>query len=151
MLLSVGAKAENRMEHRPGDEADQEVGRGGPRGTCHRRRVSRIRAVALRWRANMAATKGKRLVIVESPAKAKTIAGYLGSDYIVESSIGHIRDLPHNASEIPAEHKREPWARLGVDVEHDFEPLYVVDPKKKSVVSDLRSKLAKADELLLAT
>ena len=94
---------------------------------------------------------GRRLVIVESPAKAKTIAGYLGNDYIVESSIGHIRDLPHNADEVPTEHKRKPWARLGVNVEHDFEPLYVVDPKKKSVVSDLRSKLAKADELLLAT
>jgi DNA topoisomerase-1 len=94
---------------------------------------------------------GKRLVIVESPAKAKTIAGYLGKDYIVESSIGHIRDLPHNANEVPAEHKRESWARLGVNVDHDFEPLYVVDPKKKSVVTDLRAKLAKADELLLAT
>ena len=64
----------------------------------------------------MAATKGKRLVIVESPAKAKTIAGYLGSDYIVESSIGHIRDLPHNASEIPAKDKDKDWARLGVNV-----------------------------------
>jgi len=94
---------------------------------------------------------GRRLVIVESPAKAKTIAGYLGKDYIVESSIGHIRDLPHSAAEVPAAQKQEPWARLGVDVEHDFEPLYVVDPKKKSVVTDLRAKLAKADELLLAT
>src|SRR4051794_27938839 len=94
---------------------------------------------------------GRRLVIVESPAKAKTIAGYLGKDYRVEPSMGHIRDLPHNAEEGPAEHKGEPWARLGVNVDHDFEPLYVVDPKKKSVVTDLRAKLAKADELLLAT
>src|SRR3954447_10947093 len=94
---------------------------------------------------------GRRLVIVESPAKAKTIAGYLGKDYIVESSIGHIRDLPHNAEEVPAEQRGEPWARLGVNVDHDFEPLYVVDPKKKSVVTDLRAKLAKADELWLAT
>ena len=75
---------------------------------------------------------GRRLVIVESPAKAKTIAGYLGKDYMVESSIGHIRDLPHSAAEVPAAQKQESWARLGVDVEHDFEPLYVVDPKKKT-------------------
>ncbi len=94
---------------------------------------------------------GRRLVIVESPAKAKTIAGYLGSDYMVESSIGHIRDLPHSAAEVPAAQKQEPWARLGVDVDHDFEPLYVVDPKKRSVVSDLKAKLKNADELLLAT
>src|SRR4051795_2043945 len=99
----------------------------------------------------MAVPTGKKLVIVESPAKAKTIAGYLGKDYVVESSIGHIRDLPNNASEIPAKFKREPWARLGVDVEHDFQPLYVVDARKKKVVSDLRAKLKNADELLLAT
>ncbi|HEV2590672.1 MAG TPA: type I DNA topoisomerase, partial [Gaiellaceae bacterium] len=99
----------------------------------------------------MAASNNKRLVIVESPAKAKTIAGYLGSGYMVESSIGHIRDLPNNASEIPAAHKGEAWARLGVDVEHDFEPLYVVDSRKKKVVSDLKAKLKQADELLLAT
>ncbi|HEY0415492.1 MAG TPA: type I DNA topoisomerase, partial [Gaiellaceae bacterium] len=92
-----------------------------------------------------------KLVIVESPAKAKTIAGYLGKDFEVESSIGHIRDLPHNASEIPAKYKAEPWARLGVDVDHDFEPLYVVDSRKKKVVSDLKAKLKNADELLLAT
>jgi DNA topoisomerase-1 len=93
----------------------------------------------------------KKLVIVESPAKAKTIAGYLGSDFVVESSIGHIRDLPNNASEIPASVKGESWARLGVDVDKDFEPLYVVDSRKKKVVSDLKSKLKNADELLLAT
>jgi DNA topoisomerase I len=97
------------------------------------------------------ATNGRRLVIVESPAKAKTIAGYLGNDYMVESSIGHIRDLPHSAAEVPAAAKSEPWARLGVNVDHDFEPLYVVDPKKKSVVSELKTKLKSADELLLAT
>jgi DNA topoisomerase-1 len=99
----------------------------------------------------MPATKGKRLVIVESPAKAKTIAGYLGSDYIVESSIGHIRDLPHNASEIPAKDKDKDWARLGVNVNEGFEPLYVVDSRKKKVVADLKAKLKNADELLLAT
>ena len=64
----------------------------------------------------------KPLVIVESPAKARTIAGFLGDDYIVESSVGHIRDLPRNASEIPKAYKGEPWARLGVDVDNDFKP-----------------------------
>jgi len=93
----------------------------------------------------------KRLVIVESPAKAKTIAGYLGPDFEVESSVGHIRDLPDSAAEIPEKYKGEPWARLGVDVEHGFEPLYVVDPDKKKKVAELRKKLAGADELLLAT
>ncbi len=101
--------------------------------------------------ANERQSAGRKLVVVESPAKAKTIAGYLGKDYVVESSIGHIRDLPHSAAEVPAAQKQEPWARLGVDVDHDFEPLYVVDPKKKSVVSELRGKLKGADELLLAT
>src|SRR6476619_1864183 len=99
----------------------------------------------------MAVPTGKKLVIVESPAKAKTIAGYLGKDYVVESSIGHIRDLPNNAGEIPAKYKGEAWARLGVDVDHDFAPLYVVDSRKKKVVSDLKAKLKNADELLLAT
>jgi DNA topoisomerase-1 len=96
-------------------------------------------------------TSGRRLVIVESPAKAKTIANYLGDDFMVESSIGHIRDLPHSAAEIPAAVKQEPWARLGVDVDHDFEPLYVVDPGKRKVVAALKEKLKGADELLLAT
>jgi DNA topoisomerase-1 len=96
-------------------------------------------------------TTGRSLVIVESPAKARTIAGYLGPGYMVESSIGHIRDLPNNASEIPAARKGESWARLGVDVEHDFEPLYVVDTRKKKVVADLKQKLKQADEVLLAT
>src|SRR5947209_5656466 len=99
----------------------------------------------------MATSTGKKLVIVESPAKAKTIAGYLGKDYMVESSIGHIRDLPNSAAEIPAKYKGEAWARLGVDVDHDFQPLYVVDSRKKKVVSDLKAKLKNADELLLAT
>jgi DNA topoisomerase I len=97
------------------------------------------------------ASNNRRLVIVESPAKAKTIAGYLGKDYMVESSIGHIRDLPQSAAQVPAAAKQEPWARLGVDVDHDFEPLYVVDPKKKNVVSELKAKLKSAGELLLAT
>ena len=94
---------------------------------------------------------GKRLVIVESPAKAKTIAGYLGPEFDVESSIGHIRDLPNRASEIPEKLKKEPWARLGVDVEGGFEPLYVVDADKKAKVAELKRKLKGASELLLAT
>ena len=93
----------------------------------------------------------KRLVIVESPAKARTIAGYLGPDFVVESSVGHIRDLPDSAAEIPEKYKGESWARLGVNVEHGFEPLYVVDPDKKKTVAQLRKQLADADELLLAT
>jgi DNA topoisomerase-1 len=93
----------------------------------------------------------KRLVIVESPAKARTISRYLGKDYVVDSSIGHIRDLPGSASQIPAGLKKEPWARLGVNVENDFEPLYVVPSEKKKKVSELRAELKQADELLLAT
>ncbi|HEX7310175.1 MAG TPA: type I DNA topoisomerase [Gaiellaceae bacterium] len=93
----------------------------------------------------------KRLVIVESPAKARTIKGFLGPEFDVESSIGHIRDLPERAADVPAKYKKEPWARLGVDVENDFEPLYVIDPEKKQRVADLKKRLNQADELLLAT
>ena len=92
----------------------------------------------------------KKLVIVESPAKAKTIAGYLGSDYMVESSIGHIRDLPERASDVPKD-KRERFGAMGVAVDDGFEPYYIVDPDKKKVVADLKRKLKDADELLLAT
>ncbi len=93
----------------------------------------------------------KPLVIVESPAKAKTISALLGGSFVVESSIGHIRDLPRNAAEVPASHRGEPWARLGVDVENGFKPLYVVAPEKKSQVQKLRSLLKEARELYLAT
>ena len=94
---------------------------------------------------------GKPLVIVESPAKARTIAGYLGDDYIVESSVGHVRDLPEGANEVPAAYKGEPWARLGVDTENDFKPLYVVTRRAKPQVKHLKSLLKDADELYLAT
>ncbi|MBO0826361.1 MAG: type I DNA topoisomerase [Streptosporangiales bacterium] len=94
---------------------------------------------------------GRRLVIVESPAKARTIAGYLGKGYVVESSVGHIRDLPEAAAEIPAKYKKEPWARLGVNVEDGFEPLYVVSSGKKQQVARLKKALSDADELYLAT
>ena len=92
-----------------------------------------------------------KLVIVESPAKARTIEGYLGTGYVVESSIGHIRDLPHTAAEIPAKIKGEPWARLGVDVDNGFEPVYVVARDKKSHMTKLKGLLKDADELYLAT
>jgi DNA topoisomerase-1 len=94
---------------------------------------------------------GHKLVIVESPAKAKTISGYLGKGYTVESSIGHIRDLPRNAADVPKQFKAEPWARLGVNTENDFEPLYVVSPDRKQQVSKLKSLVKDADELYLAT
>ncbi|OZF70495.1 DNA topoisomerase I [Rhodococcoides fascians] len=93
----------------------------------------------------------RRLVIVESPTKAKKIAPYLGSNYVVEASVGHIRDLPRGAADVPAKYKGEPWARLGVDVDHDFEALYVVSPEKKGKVAELKSLLKDADELYLAT
>ncbi|MGE2737334.1 type I DNA topoisomerase [Mycolicibacterium vaccae] len=93
----------------------------------------------------------RRLVIVESPTKARKIAGYLGSNYIVESSRGHIRDLPRAAADVPAKYKSEPWARLGVNVDEDFEPLYIISPEKKSTVAELKDKLKNVDELYLAT
>ncbi|MGI9621556.1 MAG: type I DNA topoisomerase [Acidimicrobiales bacterium] len=91
------------------------------------------------------------LVIVESPAKARTIAGYLGDEYVVESSIGHIRDLPRNAAEVPKAHKGESWARMGIDVDNDFKPLYVVNADKKDHLKHLKSLMKDADELYLAT
>ncbi len=92
-----------------------------------------------------------KLVIVESPTKAKTIRNYLPKEYQVKASMGHVRDLPASASEIPAKVKGEPWARLGVNVEKDFEPLYVVPSSKKKVVAELRKAVKEADELILAT
>jgi DNA topoisomerase-1 len=93
----------------------------------------------------------KTLVIVESPTKARTIKAFLGPEAIVESSMGHIRDLPRSASEIPARAKGEDWARLGVNVEKDFEPLYVVPKERKAHVKKLKALLKDADELFLAT
>jgi DNA topoisomerase I len=93
----------------------------------------------------------RRLVIVESPTKARKLAGYLGADYIVESSRGHIRDLPRAAADVPAKYKSQPWARLGVNVDADFEPLYIISPDKKSTVTELKGLLKDVDELYLAT
>ena len=89
--------------------------------------------------------------IVESPAKGNTIAGYLGSGYVVESSIGHVRDLPQSAADIPKQYKDQPWARLGIDVDHGFKPLYAVTPDKRKQIAKLRKLLAKADVRYLAT
>src|SRR5947207_13805305 len=94
---------------------------------------------------------GKALVIVESPAKARTISKFLGANYTVEASIGHIRDLPQGAKEVPAEFKGEKWAYLGVNVDDNFTPVYIVPPAKKSQVSKLKQLLKESDELFLAT
>ncbi|MFK4145579.1 type I DNA topoisomerase [Streptomyces sp. NPDC004065] len=93
---------------------------------------------------------GRRLVIVESPAKAKTIKGYLGPGYVVEASVGHIRDLPNGAAEVPEKYTGE-VRRLGVDVEHDFQPIYVINADKKAQVKKLKDLLKDSDELFLAT
>ena len=97
------------------------------------------------------AAASKRLVIVESPAKAKTIGKYLGPGYDVRASVGHIRDLPQNAAEVPAAYKGQSWASEGVDVDNGFAPLYVVAPDKKARITELKRALAEAEELLLAT
>ena len=94
---------------------------------------------------------GTHLVVVESPTKARTIRAFLPPGYRVAASMGHVRDLPESASDIPASVKGKEWARLGVDVEHDFKPLYIVPGGKKKVVSELRDLLKDADELILAT
>jgi DNA topoisomerase I len=102
-------------------------------------------------RRRTAAGGGRPLVIVESPTKAGKIAGYLGNGYVVEASVGHIRDLPRNAADVPAEHKGASWARLGVDVDNAFEPLYVVSPDRKQQVSRLKQLVKDASEVYLAT
>jgi DNA topoisomerase I len=91
------------------------------------------------------------LVIVESPAKARTISAMLGSGFVVESSVGHIRDLPRRAGEVPAAYRGEGWARLGVDVDNGFKPLYVVSPEKKDVVTRLKKAVREASEVYVAT
>ncbi|MGH3761309.1 type I DNA topoisomerase [Actinophytocola sp.] len=93
----------------------------------------------------------RRLVIVESPAKARKIASYLGRNFVVESSRGHIRDLPRKAAEVPARYKGESWSNLGVNVDNGFEPIYIVTPDKQSTVTELKEALKTVDELYLAT
>lgn len=97
------------------------------------------------------ASGGIKLVVVESPTKAKTIRKFLGKDYIVESCMGHIRDLPQSAKDIPEKFKKEKWAQLGVNVDKNFEPLYCIPKDKTKVVKNLKDKLSEADELYLAT
>ncbi|MET8549106.1 type I DNA topoisomerase [Micromonospora zamorensis] len=92
-----------------------------------------------------------RLVIVESPAKAKTISGYLGPGYVVEASFGHVRDLPRNAADVPAKYKGESWARLGVDVDNGFQALYVVSADRRQQISKLVKLAKEVDEIFLAT
>ncbi|WP_328340784.1 type I DNA topoisomerase [Micromonospora sp. NBC_00421] len=92
-----------------------------------------------------------RLVIVESPAKAKTISGYLGPGYVVEASFGHVRDLPRNAADVPAKYKGEPWARLGVDVDNGFHALYVVSADRRQQINKLVKLAKEVDEIFLAT
>lgn len=99
----------------------------------------------------MSSAKGKHLVVVESPSKAKTISRFLGNEYRVEASFGHVRDLPESAKEIPAKFKKSEWARLGVDVNNGFEPIYVVPKDKERHIKTLKSAIAEAEELLLAT
>ena len=93
----------------------------------------------------------KSLVIVESPAKARTISKFLGNDFVVEASIGHVRDLPQGAKEVPEEFKGEDWAYLGVNVQDDFRPIYIVPPGKKQQVTKLRKALKESKDLYLAT
>lgn len=109
---------------------------------------------ARRWEPKAAIPMSKILVIVESPTKAKTLRNFLKGlpdKYLVESSVGHVRDLPHGADEIPAKYKGEKWASLGVKVDEDFEPLYVVRGDAKKRIADLKKKLKEVDLLLLAT
>jgi DNA topoisomerase-1 len=91
------------------------------------------------------------LIIVESPTKARTITRFLGSEYTVKASMGHVRDLPEKATDIPAKYKKEKWARLGVDVAHDFAPLYVVSSDKKKTIKELKDLVAKHNDVILAT
>ncbi|HEX2772856.1 MAG TPA: type I DNA topoisomerase [Micromonosporaceae bacterium] len=95
--------------------------------------------------------KSSRLVIVESPAKAKTISGYLGPGYVVEASLGHVRDLPRSAADVPAKYKKEPWSRLGVDVDNGFAALYVVSPDRRQQITKLTRLAKEVDEIFLAT
>src|SRR5947207_668075 len=102
-------------------------------------------------RAASKASGGKALVIVESPAKARTISKFLGGKFTVEASIGHIRDLPEGAKELPPEFKGEKWAYLGVNVDDNFTPVYIVPSGKKAQVTKLKQLLKESNELFLAT
>ena len=93
----------------------------------------------------------RALVIVESPTKARTIAGFLPEGFVVKASVGHVRDLPNSAQDIPAKLKKQPWARLGVNIEDDFKPVYVVPKDKKDLLREIRTEVKKADRIFFAT
>src|SRR5215213_699145 len=121
-------------------------------GSNKRRPVGVGQQIRRTTQGRSVATKtARRLVIVESPTKAAKIASFLGDGYVVESSRGHVRDLPTGAAEVPAKYKGEKWARTGVDVDNGFQALYVVNPEKKATLRSLKDALSTADELLLAT
>jgi DNA topoisomerase-1 len=101
--------------------------------------------------ATQSSGSGTKLVIVESPTKAKTIRKFLGKEYVVESCMGHVRDLPQSAKDIPEKYKKQPWATLGVNVDHDFEPIYTIPKNKIKIIKLLKDKLEDADEVFLAT
>src|SRR6266508_760950 len=92
-----------------------------------------------------------RLVIVESPTKARTISGYLGPGYVVEASLGHVRDLPRNAADVPARYKEQSWARLRVDVDNNFAALYVESADRRQQITKLKQLTKRVDEIFLAT
>ena len=91
------------------------------------------------------------LLIVESPTKARTLSGFLGNRYRVMASVGHVRDLPNNASEVPEAIKDKEWGSMAVDVENDFQPYYVISPNRKGTIRDMKTALKGASEVLLAT
>src|SRR5262245_11455850 len=97
------------------------------------------------------ATTGKALMIVESPAKARTISKFLGKQFVIEASIGHVRDLPEGKKQVPAKYKDEEWAYLGVNVNDGFEPVYIVPPGKNEQVKKLKALVKESSELWLAT
>src|SRR5690349_18385324 len=98
-----------------------------------------------------AKTNSRSLVIVESPAKARTISKFLGRNYVIEASIGHVRDLPEGRKQVPAEFRDKEWANLGVNVDDDFRPLYVVSPGKTQTIRKLKDALKNVGQLYLAT
>ncbi len=123
--------------------------------TCQKRPTKRNTATMAKKKKSSSPAQGpenaKPLVIVESPAKARTISKFLGKDFVIEASIGHVRDLPENKRQLPKRYRDEPWAYLGVNVEEDFEPVYVVSPDKRQQVKKLKELLKGAKALYLAT
>src|SRR5262249_13825041 len=130
-----------------------------PSGVRHRSMSGRARRVTrgppgivrVQVQGRAVPSSVKRLVIVESPAKAKTISGYLGPGYVVEASYGHVRDLPRNAADVPPRFKGEAWARLGVDVDNGFYALYVQSSDRKAQIAKLKKLAKEVDEVYLAT